>query len=172
MVRRNSLALPWGSFSARSHRPPGTNKNTWEASRPDSALDWTRFPITAPAYHHAIMKLGKACRQCRDGKRKCDRAEPGVSCVQCLRRGFQCSSAIATLKNPQLTSLPQPTDPCQPSRRNLPPPLIVRELCELYISNIHDKPHTLFHEPTLRRDVADGTASEAILYGIMGLSAR
>lgn len=45
-------------------------------------------------------------------------------------------------------------------------------MCDLYISHIHDKPHTLFHEPTLRQQVADGSVSRAILYAVLGLSAR
>jgi hypothetical protein len=114
------------------------------------------------------MKLGKACRQCRDGKRRCDKSTTGVACQQCTRRKLQCSSDVTSLDRQALKSrIAAPV-----AVHTLPPSDVRRELCDLYISHIHDKPHTLFHEPTLRQQVADGTVSRAILYGIMGLSAR
>lgn len=114
------------------------------------------------------MKLAKACRQCRDGKRKCDRPATCVPCKQCTRRKLRCSGAAATLKTPLLSPQPRPSTPVQ----SLPSLEVRRELCDLYISYIHDKPHTLFHEPTLRQEVADGSVSRAVLYGVLGLSAR
>jgi hypothetical protein len=114
------------------------------------------------------MKLAKACRQCRDGKRKCDKATTGIACKQCTRRKLQCSSAAAMLERPLLNPQTRAPD----SVHILPPLDVRRELCDLYISHIHDKPHTLFHEPTLRQQVADGSVSRAILYGVMGLSVR
>lgn len=114
------------------------------------------------------MKLGKACRQCRDGKRKCDKFTTGIACQQCTRRRLECSSDVTVLERQALKSRTQASIAVQ----TLPPSNVRRELCELYISHIHDKPHTLFHEPTLRQQVADGTVSRAILYGIMGISAR
>lgn len=114
------------------------------------------------------MKLAKACRQCRDGKRKCDKTTTGVACKQCTRRKLHCSSDTAVLERPTLS--PQTRVPI--SVHTLPPLDVRRELCGLYISHIHDKPHTLFHEPTLRQQVEDGSVSRAILYGVMGLSAR
>lgn len=48
----------------------------------------------------------------------------------------------------------------------------VTELVELYIEYIHDKPHSLFHLPTLRADVAVQTIDTALLCGILAISAR
>jgi hypothetical protein len=48
---------------------------------------------------------------------------------------------------------------------------IVR-LVELYIECIHDKPHSLFHVPTLRADVASRSIDKALLCSILALSAR
>lgn len=117
------------------------------------------------------MKPAKACQQCRDGKRRCDRPEPRAPCGQCFRRKLSCSSTIVRLK--QLLS-PQPSlsSPARLTSRHLPSPESQHELCDLYLSHIHDKPHTLFHEPTLRCEVAKGKLSRPILYGVMGLSAR
>lgn len=48
----------------------------------------------------------------------------------------------------------------------------ILSLVELYFKFMHDKPHTLFHEPTFRSSVANGTASRQVLLSMMGLSAR
>jgi hypothetical protein len=46
------------------------------------------------------------------------------------------------------------------------------ELVELYIECIHDKPHSLFHVPTLRADVASQSIDKALLCSILALSTR
>jgi hypothetical protein len=46
------------------------------------------------------------------------------------------------------------------------------ELTDLYIRLIHDKPHTLFHPDTLRRQVKDGTLPDKVLYGVLAMAAR
>ncbi|CRG92364.1 hypothetical protein PISL3812_09422 [Talaromyces islandicus] len=45
-------------------------------------------------------------------------------------------------------------------------------LVDLYLKLIHDKPHTLFHPPTLKIQAHEGTLPKTILYGIMALAAR
>lgn len=45
-------------------------------------------------------------------------------------------------------------------------------LVDLYFEYIHDKPHSLFHEPSLKGSVVDGTVSRAVLLSMVGLSAR
>ncbi|KAF4448405.1 hypothetical protein F53441_8213 [Fusarium austroafricanum] len=45
-------------------------------------------------------------------------------------------------------------------------------LVNLYFRYIHDSPHSLFHEPTFKASVADGTVSKPVLLAMMGLSAR
>lgn len=46
------------------------------------------------------------------------------------------------------------------------------QLAELYIECIHDKPHSLFHVPSLRADVASRRIDKALLCSILALSAR
>jgi hypothetical protein len=46
------------------------------------------------------------------------------------------------------------------------------ELIDLYLSVIHDKPHTLFNPNLLRKRLRDGTLPEAVIYSIMALAAR
>lgn len=48
----------------------------------------------------------------------------------------------------------------------------IEDLVELYITNIHDKPHSLFHAPTLRRDVSERTIDSALLYCILAFASR
>lgn len=49
----------------------------------------------------------------------------------------------------------------------------VREhLVDLYLQLIHDKPHTLFHPPTLRAQVREDAVPRVILFSIMSLAAR
>lgn len=45
-------------------------------------------------------------------------------------------------------------------------------LVELYLQFIHDKPHTLFHPPTLRAQVRKDAVPRVILFSIMSLAAR
>lgn len=45
-------------------------------------------------------------------------------------------------------------------------------LVDLYFEYIHDKPHSLFHEPSLKGSVLDGTVSRTVLLSMIGLSAR
>jgi hypothetical protein len=37
---------------------------------------------------------------------------------------------------------------------------------------MHDKPHALFHEPSLREAVANGSVAPVVLFSILGLAAR
>lgn len=37
---------------------------------------------------------------------------------------------------------------------------------------MHDKPHALFHEPSLREAVANDSVAQVVLLSILGLAAR
>lgn len=115
------------------------------------------------------MKLGSACSQCRNGKRKCDKSAPGTACNQCIKRNLKCSS-LSRPTSSQAKLLP--SGPTSDASSILPSAEIIGELIDLYICYIHDKPHTLFHEPSLRQAARDGSLSHAVLFGIAGLSAR
>ena len=54
----------------------------------------------------------------------------------------------------------------------LPSQEIIGELVELYLRHLHNKPRTLFHEPTLRKSAREGTLPPHLLLAILGLSAR
>lgn len=56
-----------------------------------------------------MKKPGRACFQCRTGKRKCDRPV-GEVCQPCVKRKLECSSAIVPRRNVQLKPAASPTD--------------------------------------------------------------
>lgn len=118
------------------------------------------------------MKLGSACLQCRSGKRKCDKAALGTACEQCKKRGLQCSSLQRDEQIASATLLPSPRTVPSHESSSLPPFEVVEELIDLYTCYIHDKPHSLFHEPSLRQAARDGTLHHGVFFGIAGLSAR
>lgn len=112
------------------------------------------------------MRPLTACAQCRAGKRKCDRTADSVEpCTQCRRRGIPCSAA-----NPN----PEPTPPQPPLTQQLAPAPSKEKiyLVDLYFKYIHNQPHSLFHEATFKTSVLEGTASDPVLLGMMGMSAR
>lgn len=45
-------------------------------------------------------------------------------------------------------------------------------LVDLYFRFIHDQPHSLFHAPSFKESVMAGTASQAVLLSMIGMSAR
>ena len=42
-------------------------------------------------------------------------------------------------------------------------------LVELYLHHIHDRPHSLFHEPTLRASIKEKSAGPALVLSICAL---
>lgn len=116
------------------------------------------------------MKTCTACVECRAGKRKCTPSAPDSRCHQCVKRQLDCSFCISSgrLRQPSLLPATQQKSPyeLQPSQE------IKEELVALYLRHLHNQPHTLFHEPSLLKEVRNGTISHNILFGILGLSAR
>jgi hypothetical protein len=112
------------------------------------------------------MRPVTACLQCRVGKRKCDRKDSG-HCVQCLQRKLTCSAASEARADVQAARLPWPLGSSQtPFERESV------HLVDLYFRYMHDKPHTLFHEPSTKASVASKTIPRTVLMSMMGLSAR
>lgn len=54
----------------------------------------------------------------------------------------------------------------------LPPQEVIDDLVDLYLRYIHDKPHALFHEPTLWQDVHSRQLSSSVLFAILALASR
>lgn len=112
------------------------------------------------------MRPPKACFQCRLGKRRCDQSQRDTACDQCLQRDLQCSASASVAGQPLHDArIPLPKQESLFDKD-------AKYLVDLYFEFIHDKPHTLFHEPSFKASVADGTVSRRLLLSVMGLSAR
>jgi hypothetical protein len=128
--------------------------------------------ISVISRHHlcfAVMRPPKACLQCRSGKRRCDLVETGSACQQCIQRNLSCSAVGAQVElqvAPPVTFIPSPTPVVSCGNEE------ILQLVDLYFTFMHDKPHTLFHEPSFRSSISDGTVSRQVLLSMMGLSAR
>jgi hypothetical protein len=117
------------------------------------------------SWNYDPMKIAKACKECRLGKRRCTPSESG-SCQQCLRRSSPCSFAQRVPARDGVRDLlPKAVDEVQLELRTK------LELTDLYIRLIHDKPHTLFHPPTLRQEVQNETLPGKVLYGVLAMAA-
>ena len=115
------------------------------------------------------MKTPTACAKCRQGKRRCTLGQHGAACNECRRRGTPCSfAAKASLPSNERLILPQhmssgPAALVTDSKVRL-------DLGQLYLGLIHDKPHTMFHPPALRRQLEDGSLPPKVMYGIFAMS--
>ncbi|KAL2444461.1 hypothetical protein ABEF95_016850 [Exophiala dermatitidis] len=130
------------------------------------------------------MRPAQACRQCRTSKRKCDRsAGDQQACRQCLKRHLDCSGVRHrhhTIARPADIAEKPPSDDIGGSvdgsvglgLDGLPGQDIIEDVVECYLRCLHDKPHALFHVPTLWRDVRERRISRTLLFGILGLAAR
>lgn len=124
------------------------------------------------------MRVAKACSNCRAAKRRCTTAEiDSQQCLQCLQRNQSCSlAAITNLKKDDqpVSIVPRASAPSdeEPREISLVDMQTREHLVNLYLQLIHDKPHTLFHPPTLRAQVHEDTVPRVILFSIMSLAAR
>lgn len=129
-----------------------------------------------------MKKYGTACRQCRVGKRKCNRPS-GEACLPCVKRQLDCSTATKRRVNadlrPSTASREQTFDAGTTAQNGgQDDPLLdldhhdVVETVELYIKYIQDKPHSIFHVPSLREDVRSDIIDRALLLGILAMSSR
>ncbi|OBT92151.2 hypothetical protein VE01_10043 [Pseudogymnoascus verrucosus] len=110
---------------------------------------------------------GKACEHCRKGKRRCDIWSGPTACSSCVHRNLPCSRVP-----PKTTISPQSTKSPSPLNQDDIPKNVAETLTELYLRYMHDKPHALFHEPSIREAVANGSVAPVVLFSILGLGAR
>lgn len=124
------------------------------------------------------MRPPKACHRCRQSKRKCTRRSDrvGDACDQCLAKNLKCGSSF---KN--ASARPLPLLPRSPSPREATPQVpnsvdvtidVAVRLVDLYLTKLHNRPHSLFHPVTLRAQVQDGSINKALLLAICSMAAR
>jgi hypothetical protein len=131
----------------------------------------------SPLARVRILLTGPSLR-----KRKCDIVVNGEGCTSCQVRGAECSRKHLPLlaasepkrssraRSPRLNG--QVVATVEETTSGLPPKPICVELSQLYFDLIHDKFHSLFHQPSMIQDVLDSRAPVVLLYGMMALSAR
>ncbi|EXJ78444.1 hypothetical protein A1O1_08844 [Capronia coronata CBS 617.96] len=118
------------------------------------------------------MKVRQACSQCRCRKKRCYRVDNGNACVRCVEGKLQCSYSIKPTRPPQQQRLqPSAWSSTTTSPLELPKD-VVESVVELYLRYIHDRPHSLFHGPTLRRQVRDDRLGKALLCAVCSYGSR
>ncbi|KAJ5161059.1 hypothetical protein N7492_006451 [Penicillium capsulatum] len=124
------------------------------------------------------MRQARACRACRERRRRCETQAPGLACKHCVAKRLACTNSEISqgprdyidshsLGNPTAGLLHVPPAQCP-----LPAKPLAVELSELYFHYVHDQFHTLFHPPSFMQDLKCGKAPPILLYGMMALSAR
>ena len=114
------------------------------------------------------MKVASACLQCRESKRKCSRPTPGEPCYSCQQRKLQCDSRS------------QPQRVASEATASVATTLAIDnlswkttvELIEIYLDKVHDRPHSLFHPPTLWTQLRNGSTSRALIYAICAIGVK
>ena len=120
------------------------------------------------------MKVAKACTRCRLGKRKCTASDGRRGCDECHRRSLSCSLTLCTARHIYRPPKKLVSAIFAPPG-NGPNDISIQDRCGLvatYIRLIHDKPHTLFHPPTLMHQVQEGLLQEPVLWAVMAMAAR
>ncbi|KAM0199743.1 hypothetical protein ACHAQI_011907 [Fusarium lateritium] len=120
------------------------------------------------------MKPPKACHECRRSKRKCTRrsGRVGDSCDQCQMKNLRCTASLANVPPRTHTLLPNSSPPRhQDSPIDVPTDVAAR-LVDYYLTKLHNRPHSLFHPATLKKQVHDGSINKALLLSICSMGAR
>ncbi|KAK4096669.1 hypothetical protein N658DRAFT_480261 [Parathielavia hyrcaniae] len=125
------------------------------------------------------MRPLSACTACRDRRKKCDRPRRGTSCTFCIRRGFLCTVEHSTAAAPGSEDGYEPLisvrrDGAHPvsAAALMPDPDLCNELVNLYFRYCHIAFHNLFHPPSFKARVRDGSIPKVLLFGVFGLAAR
>ncbi|CAJ0555015.1 Ff.00g135280.m01.CDS01 [Fusarium sp. VM40] len=129
------------------------------------------------------MKAPRACYQCRGSKRKCVRPGPGQPCNSCMERGRKCSAELQSyIVDPESAAL-SPVGKDKQAAQSSPshtaynnaaglPWNTTQELVDLYLDMVHHRPHSIFHPPTLRTQLHEGTVPGALLCAICAIGSK
>lgn len=128
------------------------------------------------------MKAARSCFQCRQSKRKCISPGPGECCESCRHRKLKCSAQSRHQIRERTPSVAQPISSEKQARSpatrsgcenapNLPWATKV-ELVEIYLENVHDRPHSIFHPATLRSNLRSGAVGGALLCAICAIGSK
>jgi hypothetical protein len=128
------------------------------------------------------MKPPRACRQCREAKRRCVRPRPIEPCNLCKQKGLRCGSALPNqVSDPQVSAVPslssqdqrdQPLKHYEYKKSLRLPWETTVELVEHYLDKVHDRPHSLFHPPTLWARLHNDDVGSALLFAICAIGSK
>jgi hypothetical protein len=129
------------------------------------------------------MKAPRACRQCRESKRKCvRRRRAGESCEWCQHRSLKCSvelpkgfaacSSSLFHLTPTEDGHPQTVTSKEHGNPAVLPKATIAELVELYLDKVHNRPHSIFHPPTLRAQLSSGSLSKPLIFALCAVGAK
>lgn len=122
------------------------------------------------------MRQPTACVQCRVAKRRCSRLGPDDGCAQCKRQHIPCSLGRVSPATPNNSDVAgQPTQTQWNSSDNPWTVLgdeVVADLVNAYIHTIHDRPHSLFHVPTLWLEIEEKVIPSHLLFSICAIGSR
>lgn len=125
------------------------------------------------------MRNATACAQCRVKKQKCKRRPEAGPCVQCWRKGRTCSLERGRPPSSPRSNISKATDvpaieafyaPLDPT--GLMSDEIAVQAVQTYLTLIHDRPHSLFHIPTLWHQIRSRTIQPVLLLSVCAFGAR
>ncbi|WZH42085.1 fungal-specific transcription factor domain-containing protein [Fusarium acuminatum] len=120
------------------------------------------------------MRFPTACSRCRRRRKKCIQTKSGAPCDACAKnRHPQCSLVETSPQQRRISPRHHP----RVEHHDLNPQFFlshdaIEDLVENYIHYILDRPHTLFHLPTLRAAVREGRLGDALLFAILAFGCR
>ncbi|KFA56570.1 hypothetical protein S40293_01117 [Stachybotrys chartarum IBT 40293] len=170
---------PWKAFRTFSFSPEQRCRN---GEFPPGPLRLSGVQYVHSDTPGGSMKYPRACRRCRENKRKCIRGGLGQPCELCKQRGFECDSPLKRQSDDhRLLAVRKPTDSLRvvpEPRSSLPthafelPFGMAVEMIEHYLDKINDKPHSIFHPATLRSQLNEGTITKALLYAVCAIGSK
>ncbi|KAJ3471446.1 hypothetical protein MRS44_001545 [Fusarium solani] len=110
------------------------------------------------------MRPLSACVACRDRRKKCDRAPQAIRCNLCIKRGLECSFE----STPEIPD--KPLEHASPAILNDPD--LSEELVDLYFRHGNIAFPCLFHWPSFKASVKNGSVPRILFLGAVGLAAR
>lgn len=139
------------------------------------------------------MKAPKACRPCREGKRRCLRRTHliGEPCDPCLKRRIQCTGTPSRLPPTEpLSLLPRPAtvsewgspgedgthssiESLSGDQRQVDMDVeVALQLVDYYLGKVHNRSHSLFHPRLLREKVRGRLLNRALLLALCSIGSR
>lgn len=160
---------------------PGIYKLSIHAST--SAFFTSRHPNREPTATQQPgiwnMRQATACKQCRIPKRKCIREGSDRVCTPCRQRNLTCGSTDTQRRELRHSHRAGSRRAISPSHNEGAADNVDRlsqaeflGLVEIYLTKIHGQAHSIFHPPTLRRQLRNNSVPKALLYSMCAIGSK